>query len=48
MKSKKLLASESKNEFYVDEPEEVGEYSEDEWTPAAVVCFISNIILCYE
>jgi len=46
MKSKEVVAGDSENEFEVDEPEEVGDHSDDEWAPTAAVCFIS--IICYE
>ncbi|CAI6373033.1 unnamed protein product [Macrosiphum euphorbiae] len=35
MKSKKVQAGDSENEFDVDDPEEVGEYSEDKSTSTA-------------
>lgn len=39
MKSKDLAVGDSENEFEVDEPEEVGDQSDDEWAPsAATVC----------
>jgi len=47
IKSKKVQAGDSENEFDVDDPEEVGEYSEDKSISTAAVCFII-IILCYE
>ncbi|XP_015369166.1 PREDICTED: ABC transporter F family member 4-like isoform X2 [Diuraphis noxia] len=35
MKSKEVVAGDSENEFEVDEPEEVGDHSDDEWAPTA-------------
>lgn len=37
MKSKEIIID-SENEFEVDEPEDVGDHSDDDWNPNASVC----------
>lgn len=46
MKSKEVVAGDSENEFEVDEPEEVGDHSDDEWAPSAV-CFVNTCFICF-
>lgn len=41
MKSKEVIAGDSENEFEVDDPEEVGDHSDDDWNPSAAVCLIN-------
>lgn len=41
MKSKEVIAVDSENEFEVDEPEDVGDHSDDDWNPNAAVCYIN-------
>lgn len=45
MKSKEVVTGDSENEFEVDEPEEVGDHSDDEWAPTAAVCLIGFYVI---
>lgn len=48
MKVKEVFAGESENEFDVDDPDEVEEYSEDEWAPSVAVCLVNTCFICFQ